>query len=190
MALTTDLGTLTTLTDEQFYELCRTHPEVKFERTPGGYLLIMPPTGGETGRCNSEINADFVIWNRQTRLGKVFDSSTCFRLPTGGDRSPDLAWVRQERWQALSPTDQEKFPPIAPDFVLELMSPSDTLLESQAKMQEYMASGVRLGWLIDRRQGQVWIYRADKPVQRLDQPASLSDQEVLPGFCLDMTEIW
>ena len=190
MTFTTDLGALATLDDQQFYELCRAHPDVKFERTPGGYLLIMPPTGGETGNRNSEVNADFVIWNRQTGLGKVFDSSTCFRLPDGGDRSPDVAWVQQERWDALLPEDRERFPPIAPDFVLELMSPSDTLPETQAQMEEYMSSGVKLGWLINRKQRSVWIYRPQKEPQMLEQPANLSGENVLPGFSLDMTVVW
>lgn len=187
MAFTTDLGVLTALDDEQFYQLCRTHPDVKFERTPGGYLVIMSPTGGETGNRNSEIGAEFVIWNRKTRLGKVFDSSTCFRLPGGGDRSPDVSWVRQERWDALSPDDRERFPPIAPDFVLELMSPSDTLPETQAKMEEYITSGVKLGWLINRKQRCVWVYRPGVAVQMLENPASLSGDDVLPGFLLDMS---
>lgn len=115
------------ITDEQFYELCQANPDVKLERSAAGELIVMAPTGGETGSYNSEINADFVIWNRQTRLGKVFNSSTCFKLPEGGDRSPDVAWVALERWNALSPEQQRKFPPIAPDFVLELLSPTDSL---------------------------------------------------------------
>ncbi|MEM7063519.1 MAG: Uma2 family endonuclease [Cyanobacteria bacterium P01_B01_bin.77] len=190
MTFTVDFGALTTLSDQQFYELCRAHPDVKFERTPGGYLLLMPPTGGETGNRNSEVNADFVIWNRQARLGKVFDSSTCFRLPGGGDRSPDVAWVLQERWDMLSPEEREKFPPLAPDFVLELMSPSDTLPETQAKMQEYIDSGVRLGWLINRKQRRVWIYRSGMDTQLLENPATLSGDDVLPGFSLDMVAVW
>jgi len=130
------------ITDEQFYQLCQANPDVKLERSAAGELIVMAPTGGETGSYNSEINADFVIWNRQTRLGKVFDSSTCFKLPHGGDRSPDVAWVALERWSTLSPEQQRKFPPIAPDFVLELLSPTDSLEKTQAKMQEYMHSGV------------------------------------------------
>ncbi|GAB1538270.1 hypothetical protein NUACC21_09280 [Scytonema sp. NUACC21] len=115
------------LTDEQFYLLCRKNPDIKFERNANGELIIMSPTGGETGNFNSEINADFVFWNRQTKRGKVFDSSTAFKLPNGADRSPDVSWVKQDRWEALTPEQKNKFPPIAPDFVLELMSPSDDL---------------------------------------------------------------
>jgi Uma2 family endonuclease len=147
---------------------------------------------------NSELNADFVIWNRQIQLGKVFDSSTCFHLPGGsvGEassssfRSPDVAWVRQERWEELTPEQQEKFPPLAPDFVLELMSPSDVLAEAQAKMEEYRDSGVRLGWLIRRKQRRVWIYRPENATQLLDNPRILSGEEVLPGFSLNTKNIW
>ena len=189
-AYTADLTPLLDLTEAQFYELCRANPEIKFERTPGGSLLIMPPTGGETGNRNSEVNADFVIWNRQARLGIVFDSSTCFRLPGGGDRSPDVAWIRQDRWNALVPEQRETFPPIAPDFVLELMSPTDRLAEVQAKMTEYMESGVRLGWLIYRRAKEVWVYRAGAEPELLTNPVSLSGEVVLPGFSLSMTAVW
>ncbi len=184
---TADLTSLLDLTDEQFYDLCRANPEIKFERTPGGSLLIMPPTGGETGNRNSEVNADFVIWNRRTKLGVVFDSSTCFRLPGGGDRSPDISWVKQDRWDALTPQQREKFPPIAPDFVLELMSPTDRLAEVQAKMIEYISSGVRLGWLIHRKVKEVWIYRPDSEPEQKVNPTSLSGEAVLPDFSLSMS---
>ncbi|MEM8810561.1 MAG: Uma2 family endonuclease [Cyanobacteria bacterium P01_G01_bin.38] len=190
MTFTADFRSLTNLTDQQFYELCHTHPDVKFERTPGGHLLIMPPTGGETGNRNIEISADFVMWNRQAKLGVLFDSSTCFRLPQGGDRSPDLAWVTQPRWKALPPDQREKFPPISPDFVLELMSPSDSLTETQAKMDEYMNSGVRLGWLLNRKLRSVWIYRPGVEPQILERPTTLSGEDVLPGFSLTMETVW
>ncbi|MEO1404049.1 MAG: Uma2 family endonuclease [Cyanobacteria bacterium J06635_1] len=190
MTFTADFRSLTNLTDQQFYELCRAHPDVKFERTPGGHLLIMPPTGGETGNRNIEIGADFVIWNRQAKLGVLFDSSTCFRLPQGGDRSPDLAWVTQDRWDALPTEQREKFPPIAPDFVLELMSPSDSLTEAQAKMEEYMSSGVRLGWLLNRKLRNVRIYRPGVEPQILERPTTLSGADVLPGFLLTMETVW
>lgn len=150
----------------------------------------MPPTGGETGNRNSEINADFVIWNRQTQLGKVFDSSTCFKLPNGADRSPDVAWVAKERWEDLIPEQREKFPPLAPDFVLELMSPTDSLEAAQAKMREYIDNGVRLGWLIDRKQRQVEIYRPGYPPEILQTPAALSEESVLPGFVLNLEWFW
>lgn len=188
--LTVHLPSSTQLTDDQFYDLCRANPDLRIERNANGELVFMPPTGGETGSRNSEINADFVIWNRQTQLGKVFDSSTCFRLPNGSDRSPDVAWVQQARWDALTPAQKEKFPPIAPDFVLELMSPSDALDATQAKLQEYIDHGVKLGWLINRRDQQVEIYRPGLPKAMLEAPSRLSGEEILPGFVLDLQWFW
>jgi len=189
-AFTISLEPVIHVTDEQFYQLCQANPEVKFERDAVGDLIIMAPTGGETGSYNAEIVADFVIWNRQTRLGKVFDSSTCFKLPKGGDRSPDVAWVALERWNQLSQEQQRKFPPIAPDFVLELLSPTDSLEKTQAKMQEYINNGVRLGWLIDRDRRYVEIYRSNQPVEALTSPEQLSGADVLPGLFLDMNIVW
>lgn len=186
-AFTISLEPVIHLTDTQFYELCQVNPDVKFERSAAGERIVMDPTGGETGITNSEINAEFVIWNRQTGLGKVFDSSTCFKLPKGGERSPDVAWVALERWHSLSPEQQRRFPPIAPDFVLELLSP-DSLDKTQAKMQEYLNNGVRLGWLIDRDNRSVEIYRINQSVEVLT-PERLSGEEVLPGFVLSM-DVW
>ncbi|BAZ25372.1 hypothetical protein NIES4073_62770 [Kalymmatonema gypsitolerans NIES-4073] len=188
--ITLNLKPVIELTDEQFYQLCQKNPDIKFERNAKGELLIMSPTGGETGNHNSEINADFVIWNRQTKLGKVFDSSTGFQLPNGADRSPDVAWIKQERWDALTPEQKEKFPPIAPDFVLELMSPSDDLQKVQEKMQEYMENQVKLGWLIDRKTRRVEIYRLGKELEVLESPTELSGEDVLPGFILNLQTVF
>ncbi|MEJ1936810.1 Uma2 family endonuclease [Nostoc sp. NIES-2111] len=189
-AYTVNLNPIIKLTDEQFYQLCKENPEIKLERTAKGELIIMPPTGGETGNKNSEINADFVIWNRQTKLGVCFDSSTCFKLPNGANRSPDFAWIRKERWDALTPEEQERFPPIAPDFVLELMSPSDSLEDAQTKMREYIDNQVKLGWLINRKTRQVEIYRQEKPTQVLDSPTQLFGEDILPGFILNLQLVW
>jgi Uma2 family endonuclease len=178
------------LTDDQFYQLCRNNPDLKFERTARGELIIMPPTGGETGRRNSNLIIDIGIWNRQTQLGQIFDSSTCFKLPNGADRSPDVSWIQQNRWDALTPEQKEKFPPICPDFVIELMSPSDTLKVVQATMQEYIANGAKLGWLLNRKDRQVEIYRADRDVETLQSPPSLSGETVLPELILDLGSIW
>lgn len=188
--VTINFNSVVKLTDDQFYQLCRNNPDVKFERNAKGEIIVMPPTGGETGNQNSEINADFVIWNRQIKLGKVFDSSTCFKLPNGADRSPDVSWIKQERWDALTPEQKEKFPPIAPDFVLELMSPTDTLKETQSKLQEYMDNGVKLGWLINRKTRRVEIYRQGQEVEVLQSPTELSGEEVLPRFVLNLQTIW
>jgi Uma2 family endonuclease len=189
-AYTVNFNSVLRLSDEQFYQLCRTNPDLKFERNVKGELIIMPPTGGETGNRNIELGADFVFWNRQTKLGQLFDSSTCFKLPNGADRSPDIAWVQQERWDALTPKQKEAFPPIAPDFVLELMSPSDTLAATQAKMLEYMENGVRLGWLIDRKTRRVEIYRIGQSVEVLENPTQLGGEDVLLGFVLEMAIVW
>ncbi|WP_017316767.1 Uma2 family endonuclease [Mastigocladopsis repens] len=188
--ITLNLKPVIELTDEQFYQLCRRNPDVKFERSAKGELIIMPPTGGETGNRNSEINADFVIWNRQTKLGKVFDSSTGFKLPNGANRSPDVTWIKQERWDTLTSEQKEKFPPIVPDFVLELMSPTDTLQKTQEKMQEYMENQVKLGWLIDRKTRRVEIYRLGREVEVLESPTELSGEDVLPGFILDLQTVF
>jgi Uma2 family endonuclease len=190
MTYTIDLNPFIELTDDQFFQLCRNHPDIKFERSAKGELIIMPPTGGETGNRNVEIASEVVIWNRRAKLGIVFDSSTGFNLPNGGNRAPDVAWVRQDRWDELTPEQKEKFPPIAPDFVVELMSPSDRLSDVQAKMQEYLNSGVRLGWLIDRTTRRVEIYRLGQAVEVLEAPQTLSGEDVLPGFVLSLSIVW
>jgi Uma2 family endonuclease len=178
------------LTDEAFYQLCRANPDFKFERSAQGELIIMPPTGGESGRRNADITADLTIWNRQTQLGYTFDSSTCFKLPNGAERSPDAAWVAGHRWEALTPAEREKFPPLTPDFVIELRSASDSLATLQAKMQEYQSNGVRLGWLINPQEQQVEIYREAAPTEILQSPQQLSGEEVLPGFVLSLSRVF
>ena len=178
------------LSENQFFTLCQQNPDLKFERSCQGDLIIMPPTGGETGRKNAELIADFIIWNRQSKLGIVFDSSTCFRLPNGSDRSPDVAWLKKERWESLTPEQQRKFPPLCPDFVLELLSPSDNLSFTQAKMQEYQANGVQLAWLLNPQDQQVEIYRLGYPVEILLRPRELSGENVLPNFVLNVAWLW
>lgn len=189
-AVTVDLSSIIKITDDQFYQLCQDNPDLKFERNANGEIIIMPPTGGETGNRNFELVADFAIWNRQYRLGVCFDSSTCFKLPNGADRSPDISWVKQGQWDHLTPEQKEKFPPIAPDFVLELMSPTDSLKKTQEKMQEYMKNEVRLGWLIDRKTRRVEIYCLGQAVEVLESPKELSGEDVLPGFVLNLETVW
>lgn len=178
------------MTDDEFYELCRINPNIKIERTAVGELIFMPPTGGETGKRNATLTSRFVVWNEATGQGEVFDSSTGFKLPNGAERSPGVAWVKQERWEALPEATREKFPPIAPDFVLELMSPSDSLEAAQTKMQEYLANGVRLGWLINRKQRKVEIYRQGQPAEILESPHELRGEAVLVGFVLKTSILW
>ncbi len=189
-SFTIDVSPIFTLTAARFEQLCQANPEMKFERTPAGELVIMSPTGGETGRKNAKLISRFVIWNEQTELGEVFDSSTCFHLPNGGDRSPDVAWVEKSRWLALTPEQRRKFPPICPDFVLELRSHTDNLKPLQLKMQEYLDSGARLGWLINPDDQQVEIYRPGQAVEVLSVPASLSGETVLAGFTLYIDWLW
>ena len=146
----------------------------------------MPPVGGRSGNREADLITDLNLWNRQTQLGKVFSSSTIFRLPNGGDRSPDAAWVRLERWEALTEAEQEGFPPLTPDFVIELRSRTDPLQPLRAKMQEYLNSGLRLGWLINPQDRQVEIYRPNQNVEIVQLPVSLLGEDVLPGFVLDL----
>lgn len=174
------------LTDENFYALCQANRDLKFERNANGDLIIVSPVGGEGGNLEAGLITDVEIWNRQTKLGKVFSSSTIFRLPNGADRSPDVSWVTIERWEALTPNQRRKFPPLTPDFVIELRSQSDRQKPLQDKMQEYLENGLRLGWLIDPQSRQVEIYRPNLSVEVVPMPATLSGENVLPGFVLQV----
>jgi Uma2 family endonuclease len=189
-AFTIDISPITILTDDQFDRLCAANPEIKFERTAIGELQIMSPTGGETGMNNATLIARFVIWNEKNNLGKVFDSSTCFKLPNGSNRSPDVVWIERSRWDALTPEQQRKFPPICPDFVLELLSPSDDLPIVQQKMQEYLDNGIRLGWLINPEDKQVEIYRPGQAVEAIQAPRTLFGEAVLMDFSINLDWIW
>ena len=180
--ITLDLNPIIQLTDEQFFQLCQNHPDLRFERTASGELIIMPPTGGETGKRNFEIALQLGIWNKRHQLGIAFDSSTGFKLPNGANRSPDVSWLKKERWDALTPEEKRKFPPLCPDFIVELRSPSDSLKKTQAKMQEYMENNAQLGWLIDQENQRVEIYRQGKEVEIVQSPKKLSGEEILPGF--------
>ncbi|MFN6326729.1 MAG: Uma2 family endonuclease [Aphanizomenon sp.] len=174
------------LSDDQFYQLCQINEDWKLEQTAKGELIIMPPVGAISGNRESEFNADVVIWNRQTKLGKVFSSSTVFTLPNGGKRSPDVAWIVNERWESLNIQEKEKFAKICPDFIIELRSRTDSLSRLQEKMQEYLDSGLGLGWLIDPQNQQVEIYRQNQTVEIVSLPTTLSGEDVLPGFILEL----
>ncbi|MEG4335203.1 MULTISPECIES: Uma2 family endonuclease [unclassified Microcoleus] len=188
--LTLNLNPIIKLTDDQFFQLCQENENIRLERTAKGELIIMSPAGGETGNSNAGLTAQIWIWNESHKLGKVFDSSTGFKLPNGADRSPDASWVKLERWNALTSEQQKKFPPLCPDFVVELMSPSDSLKETQDKMKEYRDNGAVLGWLINRKSRQVEIYRLNQEVEVLESPANVSGEDVLPGFILNLESIW
>ncbi|NET60959.1 MAG: Uma2 family endonuclease [Symploca sp. SIO2E6] len=178
------------LTDEQFWQLCHNNDDFRFETTATGELIIMAPTGGSTSERNADLTFQLKAWNRQTNLGKVFDSNGGFELLNGAKRAPDSSWVKLERWNALTTEEQDGFVPLCPDFVVELMSPSDTLAQTREKMAEYMANGAKLGWLINRKKRQVEIYRPQQEVEILDNPQTVSGEDVLPGFVLDLATIW
>ncbi len=185
MTTVLNLEPITTLTREQFYQLCLNNPELQLERSPQGELIIMPPVGGESSRKEAKLIIDIGNWNEETKLGIVFSSSTVFSLPNGGDRSPDVAWVALEKWENLTQKERDGFPPISPDFVIELRSKSDRLKPLQEKMQEYLDSGLKLGWLINPQQKQVEIYRPNQTVEIVNMPVNLSGENVLPE--LEMT---
>ncbi len=188
-----DLSSLTTLpkmTDVQFYEFCRTNAELRIERNASGEVIVMPPAFSDTGNRNLKISQQVANWADEDETGEVFDSSAGFTLPNGATRSPDTSWVQSSRWNALSPQEQASFAPIAPDFVIELRSSSDTLVGLQEKMQEYVEQGVRLGLLIDRKNRNVHVYRPNCEPEVLDSPERVSCDPELPGFGLKMTKIW
>jgi len=179
-----------TLTDEQLFEFCQLNRDLRIERTAQGDLLLMPPTGGETGDRDSELNMQVRIWAKREQTGVAFGSSTGFVLPNGAMRSPDVAWVRRSRLAGLTQAQKQKFLPLCPDFVLELRSPSDSLSALQDKMQEYMANGAQLGWLIDPQETRVYVYHPQGQVERLENPPTLVGDPTLPGLVLDLQEIW
>jgi len=189
-ALTVSLKSVIDMTDDQFFQLCQNNRELRFERNANGELIIMSPAGGETGNRNGRVNQQLFNWTDADGTGIAFDSSTGFKLPNGADRSPDASWIKLERWDALTDEEKRKFPPICPDFVIELLSPSDSLKTTQEKMKEYIDNGVRLGILINRKSRQVEIYRPGKEVEVLDSPTTVSGEEVLKGFVLNLGMIW
>jgi Uma2 family endonuclease len=189
MAVTVNLQPLLELTDEQFEQICNNNRDLKFERTAKGNLVVMSLTGGDIGERNAELNGQLWLWNRQARLGHLYDSSTGFRLPNGAIRSPDAAWVSQVRWEALTPEQRQKWVPLCPDFVVELKSASDDIEDLRLKMQEYLDNGLRLGWLIDPETQTVEVYRANQPVEILSNPTEISAEDIMPGFVLSLAGI-
>ena len=184
MTTVLDLNPLIKLTSEDFYQLCQVNPDVPLELSRNGELIISSSVGGESGNQEANLIADIIIWNRQTQLGYVFSSSTVFNLPDGGNRSPDVAYVTRARWEALTPIQRQKFPPICPDFVIELRSISDRLKPLRDKMREYLDCGLKLGWLINPQDNNVEIYRPQKSVEILALSVTLSGEDVLPEFNL------
>jgi len=178
------------LTDDQLYEFSQINRDLRIERNAQGELIIMPPTGGDTGERNSEINMQLRLWTKRNGEGATFDSSTGFRLINGAVRSPDAAWVRRSRLDALTTDERKKFIPLCPDFVIELRPSTDSLSVLLEKMQEYLDNGAQLAWLIDPEQRRVYVYRSQEPIQELDNPETVSGDPLLSGFELDLRELW
>lgn len=187
--LTLDVSALAPLTDEALYQLCAANRELRIERTRDGELIVMTPTGGETGARSLRIQGLLFLWNEQARTGIVFDSSTGFLLPNGAMRSPDAAWVARERWERLSDEERRKFPPLCPDFVVELMSESDRLPPLQDEMEEWVENGCRLAWLIAPALEQAYVYRPGAGPRELPFTEVLSGEEVLAGFTLPLAQL-
>ena len=179
-----------TISDDRFESFCRQNPDVEMEMTKEGELVIIPPTGGRTGNRNFSLIVVFGNWLEKDGNGVGFDSSTVFKLPNGAKRSPDLSWVKNERWEKLTDEDQEKFPPICPDFVIELRSKSDSLKNLQNKMNEYIENGASLGWLIDPWEKKVHVYRPNAEIEILENPKQVSGEPLLKGFALNVRKIW
>lgn len=173
--------------DDEFFDFCLQNDDLKFERDEEGNIYAMPNTGGKSGYLNANLIADVIIWNRVEKLGIAFDSSTAFKLPSSAVRSPDVSWISNERWNKLTASEQEKFPPICPDFVIELVSVSDNEEDVKKKMlNEWMKNGCQLGWLINPFDQKVFIYQQDQEVQETDFSEPLSGGDVLPNFELNL----
>jgi Uma2 family endonuclease len=193
VSMTVDISSLLTLpqvSDEQFYELCHLNPTLRIERNANGEVIFMPPAFSDTGNRNFKVAVQLGIWAERNGKGEGFDSSAGFTLPNGAMRAPDAAWIKLDRWKALTDAQKASFAPICPDFVLELRSASDSLKSLQAKMQEYIENGASLGLLIDRQNLTVYCYRADGSVAVLNNPDAVNCEPELPGFTLQMAKIW
>lgn len=181
---------IVSLTDDQFYDFCQLNQDFRIERNASGEVILMPPTGSETDQRNFDLIVQLGIWTKQDNTGVGFGSSGGFTLPNGAVRSPDAAWIKKTRWEAIPAVQRKKFASICPEFVVELRSDSDVLKVLKSKMEEYIKNGVLLGWLIDRVNRKVFIYRPNTAIQELDNPTTLSGDDILPGFVLDLTSIW
>lgn len=190
LPLTVNFPAIAQMSREQFYDFCQANRDLRIERSATGEVIVMPPAFSDTGNRNFNIAVQLGMWADQDGTGTGFDSSAGFTLPNGAIRSPDASWIKSDRWNALSDEEKASFAPICPDFVIELRSSSDTLTGVQAKMQEYIDNGVVLGWLIDRKNQTVHIYRPNQAPEILDHPETVSGAPELPGFVLRMVKIW
>ena len=175
------------LTDDEFFRFCRDNQGLRFERRKNGDLILKSLKGGKLGNQTFELSIDFVFWNRQSKWGYFFDSSTAFRLPDTAILSPDVAGVCGDRWEALTEQQQSKFVPLCPDFVLELLSPSDRLADAKGKMTEWLANGCQLAWLLDPATRTAYVYRPNVPVATVEAVTQLSGEDVLPSFVLTVS---
>ena len=178
------------MTDDQFFDFCQLNRHFRIERNQIGDLFIMSPTDSETGQRNFNLIGELGIWTKQDGTGVGFGSSGGFTLPNGAVRSPDAAWIKRTKWEIIPADKRKKFAPICPEFVVELRSENDSLSTLKEKMQEYIDNGTQLAWLIDRKQRKVFIYRPNCGVEELDNPQTLTGEDILPGFVLDLSEIW
>ncbi len=178
------------MTDEQFFEFCQANRDVRIERSSQGEIIVMPPTGWETGNKNAEIIIQLGNWAKKDGHGKSADSSAGYKMPNGAIMSPDASWISNEKLEKISPDKRRKFLPLAPDFVIELRSESDSLSKLKEKMQEYIENGVSLGWLIDPTDKQIFFYRPNTKVEVLENPTEISGEPFLQGFTLNLKEIW
>jgi Uma2 family endonuclease len=178
------------MSDEQFLAFCRTNRDLRIERLASGEVIVMPPAFSDTGNRNAKLLYQVMAWADKDGTGETFDSSAGFTLPNGSTKSPDVSWIKSERWNQLSAEEKASFAPICPDFVIELRSASDSLKRLQEKMAEYVANGVRLGILVDRKAKAVYLYRPQQAPQMLEEPDSVSCAPELNGLSLQMTKIW
>lgn len=188
--LTVSFPAIAPMSRDEFYAFCQANRDLRIERTATGEVIVMPPAFSDTGNRNFNLAAYLWVWSEQDGTGLGFDSSAGFTLPNGAMRSPDTSWMRKEKWEALSAEEQASFAPVCPDFVIELRSKSDTLKSLKAKMEEYLENGVLLGWLIDRKNRTVHIYRPNQELIILENPVMISADPELFGFKLSMAKIW
>ena len=178
------------MSNDEFFDFCQRHKDLRIERESDGEIVIMPPTFSETGGRNFRLAVKFGVWAEKDGRGQGFDSSSGFTLPNGAVRSPDLSWIKHERWNALTETQREKFAHICPNFVVELCSESDSLPKLNVKMEEYIENGASLGWLIDPTERKVYVYRQSAEVEILENAAEISGEPFLQDFTLNLKEIW
>jgi Uma2 family endonuclease len=178
------------MNDDEFFDFCQRHKDLRIEMNEDGEIVIMPPTGSETGIKNFKLTGMFWMWVEKDGSGEGFDSSTGFVLPNGAKRSPDLSWMKLEKWNAIPKAKRKKFAPVCPDFVVELRSETDSLTKLKDKMEEYIGNGASLAWLIDAEKRKVYVYRPNAEVEILNNPAEISGEPLLTGFVLNLKEIW